>query len=683
MKRPVSKRGDMDSYRTAGHALVIILLAQALVVGLPNAGQADDPVIDSTQLSLEELMDMRIATVVSASRHEQRVTEAPASVTVITSDEIRKYGYRTLADIMRSIPGLYVSYDRNYNYLGVRGFSRPGDYNSRVLLLIDGHRLNDNIYDSATIGTEFPLDIDLIDHIEFTRGPGSSLYGSNAFFGMVNIFTRKAPDVARELSVSAEGDETWKGRGSYGARYDSGLELLLSGSLSYGNGQRNIYYPEYSQDPNGPVYANNDYDTAKSFYSRFSLGDVTLSGLYQTREKGIPTGSYGTVFNSKPNYTSDDRGYVDLSYRRTIGDTGSIFARVFYDAYVYEGKYTYDKSGGLPYVVNQDMANGRWWGAEAFASFSPLQDHHLSFGGEFKGNLAMAQSNFDVSPYQGFLDDNHHATNWGLFVQDEYRIFQPLLLSAGIRYDYYDRFDSINPRASLIYQPVSTTTFKLIYGEAFRAPNMYERYYNDGGTTSIANPNLKPEKIRTYEAVWEQYYGTAYNTSVSAYHSRIDNLISQTTEPLNGLIVFRNVEKIDATGIELSLQSKWESGLQGKISYALQEATLAGSGTRLYNSPRNLVKANVSIPLLNPVLFLSPELHYTSPRQTLAGNWTKDVVFANVTLFCHDLVKGMDASASIYNLFDTSYGDPGGGEHLQDTIRQDGINFRLKLTYRF
>src|ERR1039457_1136460 len=119
---------------------------------------------DLSELSLEQLIQMKAEKVITASRFSQRVTEAPASMTVITRDDICKYGYRTLADVLRSVPGLYVSYDRNYSYLGVRGFSRPDDYNSRVLLQIDGHRMNDNIYDTAPIGTEFPLDIDLIDH---------------------------------------------------------------------------------------------------------------------------------------------------------------------------------------------------------------------------------------------------------------------------------------------------------------------------------------------------------------------------------------------------------------------------------------------------------------------------------------------------------------------------------------
>jgi outer membrane receptor for ferrienterochelin and colicins len=258
-----------------------------------------------------------------------------------------------------------------------------------------------------------------------------------------------------------------------------------------------------------------------------------------------------------------------------------------------------------------------------------------------------------------------------------------VLLSAGVRYDNYNSFDSANPRASIIFQPTASSTLKLVYGEAYRAPNIYERYYNDGGNTALANPSLKPEKIRTYEAIWEQYFAANYNSSISGYYSRINNLISQILDPVSSLQIFRNFEKVDAKGIELALQGKWDDGLQGKVSYTWQETTFVDTGELLHNSPRHLAKVNVSIPFYNQKLFISPELQYTSPRHTIAGNRTKDPVLVNLTVYSRDLIKGFDASVSVYNIFDSSYADPGGPEHRQDSIRQDGINFRCKLSYRF
>ena len=114
------------------------------------------------EASLEDLAKVQVY---SASKHLQSVSDAPASVTVITADEIQKYGYRTLGDILRSVRGFYITSDRNYSYVGVRGFERPGDWNSRVLLLVDGHRTNDHIFGQAMIGSEFLVDVDLIERV--------------------------------------------------------------------------------------------------------------------------------------------------------------------------------------------------------------------------------------------------------------------------------------------------------------------------------------------------------------------------------------------------------------------------------------------------------------------------------------------------------------------------------------
>src|ERR1043166_798077 len=187
---------------------------------------------ERSELPLEALVKLEIPTVQSASKYNQKTTEAPASVSIITADDVKKYGYRTLADILQSVRGLNVSYDRNYALLGVRGFNR-GDFSSRVLLLIEGHRINNSLSDSAPIGTDFPLDVDLIEKVEVIRGPGSSLYGNNAFFGVVNVITRKGRDLPGygvEVSGEAASFDTYKGRASYGRKFQNEVEMLLSGS---------------------------------------------------------------------------------------------------------------------------------------------------------------------------------------------------------------------------------------------------------------------------------------------------------------------------------------------------------------------------------------------------------------------------------------------------------------------
>ena len=132
-----------------------------------HAQSTEDESLDIFALFEEERM------VVAASKYFQKVKEAPSSVSIVTADEIAKYGYRTLADILEGIGGFYITYDRNYRYVGVRGFNRPGDYNGRILVLVDGHRINDNIYSQVNIGTGFVIDVDLIDRVEVIRSSPS------------------------------------------------------------------------------------------------------------------------------------------------------------------------------------------------------------------------------------------------------------------------------------------------------------------------------------------------------------------------------------------------------------------------------------------------------------------------------------------------------------------------------
>ena len=150
-------------------------------------------------LSLEELLQVKIST---AAKYEQLAADAPASVTLVTAEDIDLYGYRNLAEILRHTAGFYSSDDRNYTYLGVRGFSRPSDYNNRVLLLLDGHALNESVFGQTLLGNEMPLDMSSIQQVEIVRGPGSALYGSYAMFAVVNVITRKGgPQPETHLAV--------------------------------------------------------------------------------------------------------------------------------------------------------------------------------------------------------------------------------------------------------------------------------------------------------------------------------------------------------------------------------------------------------------------------------------------------------------------------------------------------
>src|SRR4030066_1785345 len=221
---------------------VMIGLAAAMIAlwGNPGAATSAPPPVES--ISLEELMNIPVY---GASKYEQKVTEAPSSVSIVTSRDIVRYGYRTLADIIRAQREFYVNYDRNYHYIGIRGFLPPGDYNPRLLLLIDGHRTNDAVYDSVFIGTAFFLDVDLIDRVEFIRGPGSSLYGSKAFPGGINAIPKTGKEYqGAELSGEAGSFGTYKARATYGKRGESGIQGVVSGTWDDSKGADRLLFRE-------------------------------------------------------------------------------------------------------------------------------------------------------------------------------------------------------------------------------------------------------------------------------------------------------------------------------------------------------------------------------------------------------------------------------------------------------
>jgi outer membrane receptor for ferrienterochelin and colicins len=664
--------------------LIRTLLLFAIVLICLNIATAQEKKpaqpADPTQLSIEDLMKAEIYT---ASKHWQTVAEAPSSISIVTADQIQKYGYRTLADILRSIRGIYVSYDRNYSYLGIRGFARPGDYNSRVLLLVDGHRMNDNVYDGAYIGTELPIDVDLIDRVEVIRGPGSSLYGGSAFFGVINVVTKRGRDLKGPVaSFEAASFGTYKGRVSYGEAFRNGLEMLLSASFYHSAGQHRLFYGEFADPSTNNGFAiDADYDQYHNLFGDLSFRDFRIQGVYGSREKGIPTGSYGTVFNDSRTQTTDVSGFIELQYAHTFQNKWDATGRLSYSRYHYDGTYVYDYAGEgkPPFVENKDATRSAWWGTEVNASKRLLEKHRLTLGLEYRDNLQQDQRNYDAVPFYQYTDDRHQSKVWGLYAQDEFRLRKDIIVTAGLRHDRYNAFGSAtNPRFSVVYTPQEKTSLKLVYGQAFRPPNSYELYYNSSDTA----PHLNPETIKTTEAVLEQYIGRHVRLSASGYLNRIQGLINQQVDS-NGQINYANLETVQGQGLGLEVEGKSSSGFEGRVAYTLQSSRSEQTGDVLSNSPKHLAKMNFTAPLARRRLFAGFEGLYTGRRRTPAGADLEGSFLTNLTLLSQRVVRGIDVSVGAYNLFNTRNADPGKKEHLQQFIEQDGRSWRLKLTYRF
>jgi iron complex outermembrane receptor protein len=198
-----------------------------------------------------------------------------------------------------------------------------------------------------------------------------------------------------------------------------------------------------------------------------------------------------------------------------------------------------------------------------------------------------------------------------------------------------------------------------------------------------AADSLAPETIQTYEAVLEQKLNKNLSATFSAFHYEMKDVLDQYTDPCDGLLVFRNLNEVKANGIETAILGKWENGAKGRASYSFVEARDGQTDAILASSPKHLAKFNVIYPVIQNNLFAGLEVLYTSRAKTLTNNYADDFWITNLTLTYENIVKGLELSASVYNLFDVDYGNPGSTEHRQDIIEQDGTSFRIKLTYRF
>jgi iron complex outermembrane receptor protein len=637
---------------------------------------------DLSGLSIEDLAKVKVESVYGASKFLQKVSDSPTSVTVVTAEEIQKHGYRTLADVLKNVRGFYVINDRNYSYVGVRGFSRPGDVNARILFLVDGHRINENIFDGVYVGTEFPVDIDLIERIEVTRGPSSSIYGAGAFVAVVNVITKRGRDLgATEVSTEAGSWESYKGRVTYGGRRDNGFETLISGSFYNSEGHEQLFYPEFNNPASSNGIAQNaDGDQSYSAFASFLYKDFDIHLVEASRTKHIPTASFGTVFNDPGSKTTDTRAYVDVQYHHTFGSWETL-GRASFDRYRYEGIYIADFAGtGMPpYTQVNDEAYGTWVDFEGDASRVFFKRHKVTLGTELRQDLQQKQWNYNVQPY--FLNSyaDRSSRDWALYFQDEYFIRKNFALVIGLRSDWHDKFETtLSPRLGLLYSPTPSTDIKTTYSWAFRRPNGFETLY----PSNVNGGDLDSEQIRSWQLELEHRFGKSYRVLTAGFVNQLDNVIEQGVNPAFPYPVFSNSTPERTKGVEWEFGAQWANGVEGVISHTVQDSRILQTGAVMTNSPKQLAKASLSAPLQRRKIFAGLEAQYVSPRRTIAQTELGGYLLVNVTLFSRKLTEKFDISASLYNVFDRQYAESGGLEHVQTSIPQDGRSFRIKLTYR-
>jgi iron complex outermembrane receptor protein len=648
----------------------LVGLCLALAWALPARA---NPPEDFTSLSLEQLLEV---TIVGASKYEQTQVEVAAAVSVITHHEIKAFGWRTLGEALASLPGVYATYDRQYSYLGMRGFGLPGDLNTRVLVTIDGNRVNEPIYDSGPTGREFPLDVDLIERIEFIPGPGGAVYGQNAMFGVVNVVTRSGAGVGgAELVASVERLRAQReGRASWGKRLDNGVDVLVSLSGMHARGQDG--FADFgASGASGPAVGL-DGERVAQFFARVSRGAWSFEHVDGKHRKDDPTGSFLSDPLVAGSYQGDRFTLTQLQFQEGfIGNTLQLSARLFVGSEHYRSSLSFG-------TVFLSPADSEWHGAEVRLLSTALAGHKLMLGVEAQDNTRQDQAALDLANPANNLLVARSGYRIGLYAQDEWRIAETVAATLGMRVDRNNVTGSkLSPRAALIWRATPQTTLKALYGRAHRAPTVYERDYGDD-LTQVPNLALNGETIDTVELVVDHRVGRDLTLRGSVYEWTMRDIVTLGIDPVSGLSQYQSGKTIKAQGLELSADKTWVSGARLRGSVSVQDVAPAGGGEQL-NSPKLLGKLNLSAPLPWAGMRAGYALRYDGKRRSLNGSMLGGYALSNLTLSTDTLAHGLEVSVGIVNLFDKHYAHPGSDTNWQNAFEQDGRSVRIQLGFRY
>jgi outer membrane receptor protein involved in Fe transport len=635
---------------------------------------------DLTALSLEELLDIRVE---GAALHPQSQTDAPASVTVITASEIRTYGYRTLADALASTRGLYLSDNRTFRSVGVRGFNLPGDYASRFLVLVNGHQMADNIFGfQLGFGQEFPIDMSLVERIEVIRGPTSSIYGSNGIFATINIITKHPSQTEGPALIAEAGNFGEKKMQAMGTLPIGGqAEMLLSGSVFNNSGESPLFLPEFDAPETDFGQAlRMDNEKGYHFFSNVTVRNWSFLAAASERQKIQPVSWGETVFNDRGTRVNDQRRFVEAAYSRELGP-GALRWRTYYDSFHERLQVRYPSFTDSGVGNNPQRFSGDWVGTQLSYRFALSRLDTLTVGAEGRFDLRAFMDSALLSPSApAYFSVDRRDRAFAVFAQNERRLNARWRLDLGARMDVSsDHQTRVSPRAALIYQPSGDWTYKFLYGRAFRNPSAFELFFDDG-LSGASNPNARQESADTVEVDVEHRINKHINVVGAVYGYRLRNLLVGVYTP-EGLVQYQNVGRIHASGFEIEMDSRLlRERLAFTASYALQQSRDDVADAVLSNSPDTVVKLRFALPL-GRRLKAASLMQYQSIRTTLTGASLTSVYLADFT-FTSRLLPNLDIQFGLRNAFNRHYSDPVALFPRVDRIPQRGRAFLVQLIAR-
>ncbi|WP_298235691.1 TonB-dependent receptor [uncultured Azohydromonas sp.] len=545
--------------------------------------------------ALRDLEALLGTEVEGASRQLESALDAAAVVSAITRAEAAALGHRTLAEMLERLPGIYLGSNRGYGTVGLRGFSRPGDYNARLLMSIDGYRVNDAVYDQALPDWEFPIVADWVKRLELVSGPASSVYGGNALLGVVNAVTLDGRD-APGLRLRA-GLGSWNTRDavlSHG--WHAGAADLFIGLALHRSDGETLQDPALvgPAAPDGRV-AGLDGTRYHSLFAKARLGGWRLTLGSKERVKDLATAPYDTPPGVPGTRFTDRYHFAELAWDGAWVDDWRAAVRMNLSRSTFDGRYVYDT---LVPLINRDAVGGNWAGLDTRLQWRGWINHELTLGAEARRIYNARQQNFDEAPLVFYLDRHDTQKQGAVYAQDHWRLSERWSLTSGVRMDWVQGFDpAFSPRLALVMRPSEHEALKLLFGHGFRVPNLAERFYDDDGASQIPNPALRPERVQTVALAWERAVGTRSRVALHLYRDRFSELIDFV--PVSDQASqYRNLSHVHSHGLDLEAQGLLGASVQWRTSVSLQKAKSAQGA--LGNSPRWIFKGHLLLPLPRP-----------------------------------------------------------------------------------
>jgi outer membrane receptor for ferrienterochelin and colicins len=588
------------------------LLGALLVSRVARAGDDED---------LDALLDEHVVS--GASKTEELAKDAPATTSVITGDDMRRYGIRSIAEAIDFLGmGLVTQNPLHSVEVGGRGVLLTSDFGNHVLLVVDGHVYNEPWDGTAYFEQGAGVPMELIDHIELILGPGSVLYGGNAMIGVVNVVTKRASAYSG-LHLVAEGSlSPQQGRngeitsvapadlgGSYRLGAGVGSAPTLFGQRADIVAQAEVYSqsgptfewgPQIVNDPDGSpknfgprtplgVWGgriNNQYSTlVPTFYSRMRLGnDLAVMFRAEMYKRATPVQGFDqqdTDFDEPRSWERDRFLSLDVLYTKRVGQHFDLSLRGYADSYdYYQQTYNTDSSvcavptagpclfegkGHSQWVGLEAQGSYDWTGENRYTTLVGLNGNVRNVGGETDSVDANSGELVNVQGKSSVIEVVRAA-----YVQQRLNPVRALHVNLGARYDADPRGgDRLVPRFAAALDVWQGGVLKVIYAEAFRPPTFFEALYQS--PDQMPNPSIRSEYVRGTEASFEQRFGRN-KILFGVFRTWWSDMLSIETLP-SGVSQYQNVSEIDNYG--------YNARAEGAVGSAFRYgASIVGASTR-------------------------------------------------------------------------------------------------------